>query len=118
MALLQASAAECEEKSDKIVLQMQEKEIPIEDFVEQFMAERKLMHLRKLKADKMTELMRQPALPPRPASSGMGIGIHGGGAPYPPSNFYPPYGGPPPVPYPTGPLAMPMPHNMFSSRYQ
>lgn len=114
---MQAAAAESEEKSDKILTQLQEKEITIEDFVEQFMPERKLMHLRKLKAEKMSDLMKQPAVPPRPTSN-IGPPQGGGGMPYPPSNFYPGMIAPPPVPYPTGPLAMPMPHNMFSSRYQ
>lgn len=70
------------------------------------MAARKLMHLRKLKTEKMIELMRQQRN--RPASSNMGGGA---GVPYPPSNFYGP--GPGTVPYPTGPLPMPMPNMMF-----
>lgn len=117
--MLQASAAESEEKSDKIVTQLQEKELTIEEFVEQFMPERKLMHARKLKADKMSDLMRQPAVPPRPTSN-FGPPQGGGFMPYPPSGFLQGgmLAGRTSVPYPTGPLAMPTPHNMFSPRYQ
>lgn len=59
LALLQAATAEAEEKSDEIARKFQEKEIPIDEYLEQFMAARKLMHIRKLKTEKMTELMRK-----------------------------------------------------------
>lgn len=106
LALLQAAAAEAEENSEAINTKFLEKEIPIDEFLEQFMTSRKLMHLRKLKTEKMMELMRQQRN--RPISSNIG---GGSGVPYPPSNFYGP--GPGAVPYPTGPLQMPMPNMMF-----
>lgn len=114
--MLQTAAAESEENSEKIVTKLQEKEISIEDFLEQFMSERKLMHLRKLKAEKMVDLMRQQnsANRNRPTSGPAGLP---GTTPYPPSNFYPGSGGGmPSVPYPMGPLPMPMP-NMFRQHY-
>lgn len=103
LALLQAAAAESEEKSEEIARKLQEKEIQIEDFIDQFSVARKEMHIRKLKAEKMVELMRQrsqqPTIPPfsRPGSG------------YPGSNFYPPPPGS--VPYPGAFPAMPMPPN-------
>ncbi|XP_031637789.1 vacuolar protein sorting-associated protein 37B [Contarinia nasturtii] len=77
LALLQAAAAECEEKSEEIASTFQNKEITIDEYLEQFMMERKLMHLRKLKIEKMVELMR-------PKSQSRNVA-------YPPPNFYPPF---------------------------
>lgn len=68
--------------------------------MDQFQQKRKLMHLRKLKADKMNEILRMPQIRvPPPFSS------------YPGSGFYPsPQHQPQNVaPYPMGPIAMPMP---------
>lgn len=63
MALLQAAAAESEEKSEKVASKFQDKEITIDEYLEQFMAERKLMHLRKLKIEKMAEIMKKSSQP-------------------------------------------------------
>lgn len=98
LALLQTSAAESEEQSDKIAANLMSKEIAFEDFLKEFLDQRKEMHLRKLKADKMVELIQQQ----KNAARAGGIG---GGSVYP-NNFYGTPGG---VPYPTGPYAMPMP---------
>lgn len=106
LALLQAAAAENEETSDKLVTKLNEKELAIDEFEEQFIAARKTMHLRKLKAEKMIELLREENSNSRGGNGGGGGG-YPGGQPYPPSNFYPSGHG---VPYPTGPLAMPMPN--------
>ncbi|XP_037036412.1 vacuolar protein sorting-associated protein 37B [Bradysia coprophila] len=59
LALLQTAAAESEEASEQIVKQFLDKELPVDGFLEQFMVSRKTMHLRKLKADKMNELIRK-----------------------------------------------------------
>lgn len=79
-----------------------EKETAIEDFLKEFLEQRKSMHLRKLKADKMVELIQQQKNAARTGAGGIGGGSHG----YP-NNFYGNPGGG--VPYPTGPYAMPMP---------
>ncbi|KAL5273704.1 VPS37B family protein [Megaselia abdita] len=99
LALLQTAAAEMEEESDKISQQFNEKELPVEEFIEKFLESRKTMHLRKFKAEKMAELMRTAHQPSNNS--------------YNPSAFFPqpnmapyPTGGG--VPYPTGPT-MPMP---------
>lgn len=69
------------------------------------MAARKLMHSRKLKTDKMQELLRQPQNTPGPMIPGGGIRMPG----YPPMNFYPsPAAG---APYP--PYGMPMPNQPY-----
>ncbi|XP_062565971.1 vacuolar protein sorting-associated protein 37B [Armigeres subalbatus] len=121
LALLQAAAAESEEESERIAKQFLDNELAIDAYLEQFMTPRKAMHSRKLKADKMVELLRNginqqrpSALPPMhgsPASGAIPYPSHAGG-------FYPP----PPqpsagtIPYPLGPISMPMP-GMFRPPY-
>lgn len=81
----------------------------MEEFVEQFLVDRKKMHLRKLKTEKMIDLLRAEN---RASTLGGGGGNSGagGGIPYPPSSFYPSTGpGGHGAPYPTGPFQMPMP---------
>lgn len=114
LALLQAAAAESEEESEKIVKQFLDNELAIDAYLEQFMSPRKAMHSRKLKAEKMVELLRNGTNQQR---SGPLAPLHGSPAPgvfpYPShgSGFYPP----PPqpsagtIPYPLGPISMPMP---------
>ncbi|XP_073845818.1 vacuolar protein sorting 37B [Musca autumnalis] len=101
LALLQTAAAESEEASEEIVKKFTDNEITVEAFLEEFLAARKNMHLRKLKAEKMQDLMKRQAqsgrnMPTGPAYSNI-----------PSSGFYPaPRGG---VPYPVGGPMMPMP---------
>lgn len=115
MALLQTAAAESEEKSDQIVTKFQEKEITIDEFSEQFMAARKEMHLRKLKSEKMNELIRTQSNNRNGPQSNLPYNNRPGTAFPLPTNFYPqapgtgnsaPY---PPMAYPS----MPMPNQMF-----
>lgn len=60
LALLQTSAAESEEESEKIIRQLLDGELPVDAFLESFMEIRKTMHMRKFKAEKMQELIRNP----------------------------------------------------------
>uniref|UniRef100_A0A1A9VAE1 VPS37 C-terminal domain-containing protein n=1 Tax=Glossina austeni TaxID=7395 RepID=A0A1A9VAE1_GLOAU len=107
LALLQTAAAESEEASENLVKKFTDNELTVDSFLEEFLNARKIMHLRKLKAEKMQELMRRQALgTSNPTSRGVGYGN------VPASNFYlPPH---PPTqfgggtPYPLGPM-MPMP---------
>lgn len=73
--MLETSAAQTEEESEKIVRQFLDKDITVDAFLETFMDSRKLMHLRKFKADKMRELIRNPRVDsssvPYPLSGGM-----------------------------------------------
>lgn len=102
--ILKASAAESEEKSDKIAEDFLDQSTTFEEFLDQFKSSRIEMHLRKLKVDKMQDLLR---------SGG------GSGAPsqmqYPPGgmgNFYgPPSHGQTPYPNMPGYPNMPMPPN-------
>lgn len=107
LALLQTAAAESEEQTETIIKQFTDNEMNVETFLEEFLPARKTMHLRKLKAEKMQELMRSQAQGARnSANSGPAYGN------IPSSGFYPsprpPYGGGGGVPYPLGPM-MPMP---------
>ncbi|KNC32801.1 hypothetical protein FF38_00244 [Lucilia cuprina] len=112
LALLQTAAAESEENSEAIVKKFTDNEITVEAFLEEFLPARKVMHLRKLKAEKMQELMRHQAQTgPNPAARNM-PGIGPAYSNIPSSGFYPaprpPYGSGSGVPYPMGPM-MPMP---------
>ncbi|XP_053697583.1 uncharacterized protein LOC128744536 [Sabethes cyaneus] len=117
LALLQAAAAESEEQSEKIVKQFLDNDITIDVYLEQFMSSRKAMHSRKLKAEKMTELVRNGLN----QSAAHGV-MHGtptfgmGPTPGRTSGFYPPPPTTGAVPYPLGQIAMPMP-GMFRSPY-
>lgn len=100
LTLLRAAAAESEENSESIATKFQHSDITIDEYLEQFMNERKLMHARKLKSEKMQEIIQKKA------QSSVPFGLRFPGIPQPASNVYPPRpgGG---VPYP--PYSMPMP---------
>ncbi|XP_061393036.1 vacuolar protein sorting-associated protein 37B [Musca vetustissima] len=107
LALLQTAAAESEEASEEIVKKFTGNEITVEAFLEEFLAARKNMHLRRLKAEKMQELMK------RQAQGGRNMGSGPAYSNIPSSGFYPaprlPYGSGGGVPYPVGGPMMPMP---------
>jgi ESCRT-I complex subunit VPS37 len=85
LARLQASSAESEEKSEKIVEDFLESSLSTDEFLEQFKASRMEMHLRKLKVEKMQELLRRGAHQGAPPQHGGG---GGGGAGNFSSGFY------------------------------
>ncbi|KYN50488.1 Vacuolar protein sorting-associated protein 37B, partial [Trachymyrmex cornetzi] len=92
--LLQAAAAEIEEESEGIAQKFLAGDIEVDEFLDQFLSRRKLMHLRKVKVDKLREIIRKGHSNSTP------------GYPTIASNFP---GLAPSIPYPTGPVAMPMP---------
>lgn len=104
LALIQTAAAESEEETDVFIKKFTGNEIGVDAFLDDFLVTRKTMHLRKLKAEKMQELMRKLT----PAAQRGNIGSHL----LPNSGFYPSAGVPGMnsggVPYPLGPI-MPMP---------
>lgn len=102
LTLLRTAAAESEENSESLATKFQHSEITIEEYLEQFMHERKLMHARKMKSEKMQELIQKKA-------QNFPMGLRFGGIPQP--SMYPPrplpnMGGVPYPPYP--PTSMPM----------
>lgn len=115
LALLQTAAAQSEEESDSIVKQLMDKELQIDAFLDKFMSSRKNMHLRKLKAEKMIELVRKS----KQNVSGVGgagqspyTGFYPSSVPYPTSGNtpYPTSGS---TPYPMAPMYMPMAPGQF-----
>lgn len=104
LALIQTAAAESEEATDALIKQFTDNEIGVEAFLDEFLVTRKTMHLRKLKAEKMQELIRRQTQPGQRGNIGSHL--------LPNSGFYPTPGVPAMggggVPYPLGPM-MPMP---------
>ncbi|XP_006609472.1 vacuolar protein sorting-associated protein 37B [Apis dorsata] len=101
--LLQTAAAEIEEESETIAEKFLAGDIEVDEFLEQFLSRRKLMHLRKVKVDKLRELIRKS----HTMTSGPGYPIA--------SNFHNLV---PAIPYPTGPVSMPMPVPSGLSHYR
>jgi ESCRT-I complex subunit VPS37 len=88
LARLQACSAESEEKSDEIADEFFHSKLSIDEFLEKFKVERIQMNLRKLKAEKMQELIRRGAHH-NPASNNFPPPNSGfyGAAPYPTTNM-------------------------------
>ncbi|XP_037953596.1 vacuolar protein sorting-associated protein 37B [Teleopsis dalmanni] len=105
LALLQTAAAESEEDSEAIVKKFTDNEVNVDAFLESFLGARKQMHLRKLKAEKMQELMRRHAQGGAQRGSASGMPTYNN---MPGSGFYPSNN----LPYPVGPM-MPMPPRPF-----
>ncbi|KAK7874221.1 hypothetical protein R5R35_006263 [Gryllus longicercus] len=110
LALLQTSAAESEEESEAIAEKFLEGDLEIDGFLEQFSARRKLMHLRRVKADKMTELLaersRSPNVLSRSSTSSSQVSHFNSPSFYP---LPPVSGSAGATPYPVGGINMPMP---------
>ncbi|GFG35660.1 hypothetical protein Cfor_11448 [Coptotermes formosanus] len=106
LALLQTAAAESEEESEAIAEKFLDGNLDIDNFLEQFTARRKVMHLRRVKADKMTEILTRQ----RNASSAARSYTHH----IAPSHIpLPPVTGS--VPYPVPGVYMPMPGSYGSN---
>lgn len=124
LALLQTAASEIEEESDNTAKKFLDREIELDDFLDQFLVKRELMHMRLVKAEKLSKILqRDPSLSNVPNYiNSPPVSINSNYFPGVPSNVpssvpYPM--GPPAVPYPTGPLNMPMPPGMnyFQNHY-
>lgn len=116
LALLQTAASEMEEESEQIAKKFVSNEITVDEFLDQFLDRRKIVHTRLVKAEKLSKLLSvNPALNNIPNYiNSPPVNIN--------SSYFP--GIPtaqttPSVPYPTGPLNMPMPPaiNYFQNHY-
>jgi len=86
----------------------------LDGFLEEFLKRRKDMHLRKAKADKMTELLRRRNSSFRPSNNNIQHTTTGYPQPgYPHSSYFQPTS----LPYPNIPMNMPMPGNPFINRH-
>lgn len=108
LALLQTAASEMEEESEKTAKNFLENQMDIDDFIEEFLTKRKIVHLRLVKAEKMTKLIsRDPILSSNYINTPpMGLN----------TNYFPGYPMNPlssNVPYPVGEFQMPMPQIPF-----
>lgn len=103
LALLRTAAAESEENSEGIAEKFQHSEITIDEYLETFTSVRKLMHARKMKTEKMMEIIRKQAqniptgLPWYPGAAQPAPNFY---PPRPMGTPYPPSGGMPMPPYP------------------
>uniref|UniRef100_A0A1B6DTB1 VPS37 C-terminal domain-containing protein n=1 Tax=Clastoptera arizonana TaxID=38151 RepID=A0A1B6DTB1_9HEMI len=112
LALLQTAAAEMEEESETISEKFLNGELEVENFLEQFSLRRKLMHLRKVKSDKMSEMVSLRSSVSSQQRMEINTNLIG-------SSYYntQPLVAPSSVPYPIGPVTgMPMP-GMFSNHF-
>lgn len=116
LALLQTAASEMEEESDGVAKKFLDSEVELDDYLDQFLVKRKLMHLRLVKAEKLMKLLSGGVsnyvnAPPLNINTAYFPGI-------PSNNVIPPYPSSNSVPYPTGPLNMPMPGmNYFQNHF-
>ncbi|XP_076041548.1 vacuolar protein sorting 37B [Oratosquilla oratoria] len=86
-ALLQTAAHEIEEETENLVQSFLDKEHSVDEFMAEFLNKRKMAHLRRIKAEKMTEIISRQSSgnqsTPYP-STGPGYGDgHWSSSPYP-----------------------------------
>lgn len=102
-ALLQTAAHEKEEETEKMIQNFLDKELSVEDFLSEFISKRTTAHNRRIKAEKVAEMIRSGRL--SNGTTQAPAPPQGGGVPYP-QLPYPSAGQP--LPYPTN-FNMPMP---------
>ncbi|NWW10820.1 VP37C protein, partial [Oreocharis arfaki] len=105
--LLQVESQKVEEESEKMAEKFLEGEVPLETFLEQFSGLRKLSHLRRVRVEKLQELVRKSEGSQERAGDSQ-----------PPLRPPPPPPPPPPhvptdptKPFPSGPPAFPLPYS-------
>uniref|UniRef100_A0A8C0FEI0 VPS37C subunit of ESCRT-I n=1 Tax=Bubo bubo TaxID=30461 RepID=A0A8C0FEI0_BUBBB len=106
--LLQVESQKIEEESDKMAEKFLEGEVPLETFLEEFSAMRKLSHLRRVRVEKLQEILRkleqQPPPPPVPSAA------HSFPLPYSPAPNVPvgptAHGALPPAPFSGSPVTV------------
>lgn len=116
LALLQTAASEMEEESDSLSSKFLDGELELDEFLEQFLSRRRTVHMRLVKAEKMAKILSRNPNPGGPNYvNAPPVAIN--------SNYYPganvvspPI---PNIPYPMGPIGMPMPGNAnyFQNHY-
>ncbi|XP_045590810.2 vacuolar protein sorting-associated protein 37B-like isoform X1 [Procambarus clarkii] len=98
-ALLQTAAHEIEEETENLVQSFLDKEHDVDDFLSKFLSKRKTAHLRRIKAEKIEDILNKQSSAhssPYPSQPSTGGGVGYG------ANQWS-------SPYPTQPMNMPMP---------
>ncbi|NXW89510.1 VP37C protein, partial [Alopecoenas beccarii] len=96
--LLQVESQKIEEESEKMAEKFLEGEVPLETFLEQFSVMRKLSHLRRVRVEKLQEILRK-----------LETSREAGGDPQPPPHV--PADPPKPQPFPPGAPSFPLPYS-------
>ncbi|XP_041456455.1 vacuolar protein sorting-associated protein 37B-like isoform X2 [Lytechinus variegatus] len=71
--MLETSATKTEEESEEIAEEFLNGNLPLSDFVEQFIQRRSMAHIRRIKSDKMQELLRNSSSTNPPAAQNVDI---------------------------------------------
>ncbi|KFP82911.1 Vacuolar protein sorting-associated protein 37C, partial [Acanthisitta chloris] len=98
--LLQVESQKVEEESEKMAEKFLEGEVPLETFLEQFSVLRKLSHLRRVRVEKLQELVRKSEVSQEPDRDSQ---------PPPPPHIPGPVDAP--KPFPSGSSAFPLPYS-------
>uniref|UniRef100_A0A8D0B1Q0 VPS37C subunit of ESCRT-I n=1 Tax=Salvator merianae TaxID=96440 RepID=A0A8D0B1Q0_SALMN len=100
--LLQIEGQKIEEESEAMAEKFLEGEVPLETFLEQFSSMRRLSHLRRVKVEKLQEVLKKPPSSQEPTKGVEFNHQHSSQAPSEPSTQQQPNStaGPPPVPLP------------------
>lgn len=87
-ALLQTAALETEEETENLVQSFLDKEQDVDEFLSEFLSKRKIAHLRRIKAEKIGDVITQSSnaqstpYPPQPPNAGQ-FGAAQWASPYP-----------------------------------
>ncbi|KAF5287038.1 hypothetical protein FQA39_LY16152 [Lamprigera yunnana] len=112
LALLQTAASEIEEESDNIAQKFLDNDLDLDEFLEQFLFKRKLMHTRLIKAEKMAKILsRSPIANVPNYVNAPPVNIN--------RDYFPTTNPATNLPYPMGDIGMPMPGNInyFQKHY-
>ncbi|NXR09850.1 VP37C protein, partial [Semnornis frantzii] len=98
--LLQVESQKIEEESERMAEKFLEGEMPLESFLEQFSITRRLSHLRRVRVEKLQEILRKSEGPQEPARDSQ-----------PPAAAALPGPSDPPQPFPSGTSSFPLPYS-------
>lgn len=105
--LLKASTAEAEDESEAITERFLQGSLEVDSFLEEYQSKRQVAHMRRVKSEKMVELMRSQQQRRVSDSAALPPPMYRRPAPPPPPS------GPGSIPYPIRPMGMPQPYPSF-----
>jgi ESCRT-I complex subunit VPS37 len=109
IGLLQSATLQAEEESEQLAEKFLDRALDVDTFVEEFQQRRKMAHLRKVKADKMKELVAKQ----KHSAQQFGISNPARPAPPPPSYANQPFSNNPLPPYPIHNTVGNLPYPIF-----